>query len=266
MSSKLTKLPRKKGINGTYLDLYPKSDYDPTAYERPTYTVDICIFRIYKGELEILLIKRGNAPFKGKLAFPGGFVDICNHESSEKASVRELAEETGVANLSGTPTQFRTYSDHNRDPRWHTVDTVYFYLMREEEYKHVVAVAGDDAAPGSAKWHSAWGLYTGGEKIMGFDHHKILVDLMNHLSGSAWKDSLHFYLTPSKEFTISELRTSFLALTGKVSSSSTDPGNFSKAIRKRYVLKEVTEKKKQPGAGRPATRYSWVSDRHAYQE
>ena len=256
-------IERKHGKNGTYLNLYPKYQYDPTEYERPTYTVDMCIFRICKGDLQILLIERAQAPFKGKLAFPGGFVNIKDGESSEDAAVRELEEETGVKDLLGSPTQFKTYSRHDRDPRWHTVDTVYFYLMREEEWERMPVQAGDDAA--KVCWHSAWSLQQAGVKIMGFDHHMILCDLLHHFSSSAWRESLFFYMTPRKDFTVSELREAFLALTGKMH-VSVDPGNFSKAIRKRYVLEELSEKKQPGGAGRPASAYKWVSDKHDFQE
>ena len=85
-------------------------------YRNPLLTVDIIIEIVERG---IVLIERKNPPHGW--AFPGGFVDY--GESLEKAAVREAKEETS---LDVTLTeQFYTYSDPDRDPRHHTVSTVY---------------------------------------------------------------------------------------------------------------------------------------------
>ena len=78
-------------------------------------TVDI-IIEIEDG---IVLIKRKNKPYGW--AIPGGFVDY--GESLETAAKREAKEETGLS-LLGLK-QFHTYSEHGRDPRGHTVSTVF---------------------------------------------------------------------------------------------------------------------------------------------
>lgn len=85
-------------------------------YRNPFLTVDIII------ELEsggIVLIKRKNPPYGW--ALPGGFVDY--GESLEVAAVREAKEETSL-NVTLIE-QFHTYSDPGRDPRHHTVSTVF---------------------------------------------------------------------------------------------------------------------------------------------
>ncbi len=89
------------------------------------------IIRFMEG---IVLIKRKNPPFGW--ALPGGFVDY--GETLEGAAAREAREETGLhVNLLR---QFHTYSDPSRDPRGHTISTVF---VAEAEGG---AVAGDDAA------------------------------------------------------------------------------------------------------------------------
>lgn len=69
----------------------------------------------------ILLIKRGNEPFRGRWALPGGFVEY--GETTEEAVIREIQEETGIG---GTIKKILgVYSDPKRDPRGHTISIVY---------------------------------------------------------------------------------------------------------------------------------------------
>ncbi|MBN2040991.1 MAG: NUDIX hydrolase [Spirochaetes bacterium] len=91
-------------------------------YRNPVPTVDIIIELNDKNpeqERKIVLIKRRNPPYGW--ALPGGFVDY--GESLENAAVREAKEETSLeVNLIR---QFHTYSDPGRDPRQHTISTVF---------------------------------------------------------------------------------------------------------------------------------------------
>jgi ADP-ribose pyrophosphatase YjhB (NUDIX family) len=89
------------------------------------------IIEINKG---IVVVKRSNPPYGW--ALPGGFVDY--GESLEKAVAREAKEETGLA-IKGLK-QFHTYSDPKRDPRFHTVGTVFIAKAKGRPK------AGDDAA------------------------------------------------------------------------------------------------------------------------
>ena len=82
-------------------------------YWRPAVTADIVVFSFDGTNLNVLLIKRGNEPYKGQWAFPGGFLD--EDETLEEAARRELKEETGL-----TPKHFYevgSFSDLDRDPR-----------------------------------------------------------------------------------------------------------------------------------------------------
>ena len=110
----------------------------------------------------ILLIKRKNNPFKGKWALPGGFVEY--GETTEKAVIREILEETGletkVKKLLGV------YSDPNRDPRGHTVSVVYILEVLDGKLK-----GGDDAS--EAKFFQENQL-----PELSFDHEKIIRDYL----------------------------------------------------------------------------------------
>ena len=86
----------------------------------PVPTVDIIIeINREDGREGIILIKRKNPPYGW--AIPGGFVDY--GESLEKAAVREAREETSLDIR--LVRQFYTYSEPDRDPRHHTISTVY---------------------------------------------------------------------------------------------------------------------------------------------
>ena len=94
----------------------PKCGNEIEIYKNPIPTVDIIIEIESKG---MVLIKRKNPPYGW--ALPGGFVDY--GESLEEAAVRETKEETDLdVKLIG---QFHTYSDPKRDPRHHSISTVY---------------------------------------------------------------------------------------------------------------------------------------------
>lgn len=111
-------------------------------YPRPAVTVDCLIFRKEDESTLILLIQRGQPPFKGEWALPGGFVDI--DESLEKAAQRELKEET---NLEDIPLkQFKAYGKVDRDPRGRTISIVYYGFT--DDYTQMQS--GSDAA--NAKW------------------------------------------------------------------------------------------------------------------
>jgi 8-oxo-dGTP diphosphatase len=109
---------------------------------------------------KLVLVKRGNPPFKGMHALPGGFVEV--GETVERAAVREFLEETGlearIIRLLGI------YSDPGRDPRFHTASAVFEMAVVGGELK-----GGDDAAEAVAVALDAI-------PELAFDHGKIVRD------------------------------------------------------------------------------------------
>src|SRR5690625_565056 len=86
-------------------------------------TVDLVVLTIRRGRLSVLVIRRGNDPYAGRRALPGGFVDI--DEDLATAARRELVEETGVDLGRVHLEQIATYGDPKRDPRMRVVSVAY---------------------------------------------------------------------------------------------------------------------------------------------
>ena len=127
-------------------------------YPHPAVTTDCVVFGLDGKQLNVLLIERGNEPYKGCWAFPGGFMNI--DETAEQGAARELMEETGLelSNLK----QFGTFTAVDRDPRKRVITIAYYALIDITDVK-----GGDDAA--KAQWFPL-------DKIppLAFDHELIL--------------------------------------------------------------------------------------------
>lgn len=136
-------------------------------YPRPAVTTDCAIFSIDEAQTYVLLIERGNEPFKGQWAFPGGFLDM--DEDALTCAKRELLEET---HMSGVELhQVYTASAVDRDPRGRTISIVYCGVVDKD--KHVVK-AGDDAA--KAEWFALDNL-----PALAFDHDEVLEHTLTYL-------------------------------------------------------------------------------------
>ena len=129
-------------------------------YPRPAVTAD-CVVMTREAVPQVLLIERGNDPFKGCWAFPGGFMNM--DESTEQCAIRELEEETGlqVTDIH----QVGAYSKVDRDPRGRTITVAYLAII--DAPKEVSGL--DDAA--KAKWFPIDAL-----PPLAFDHDEIMRD------------------------------------------------------------------------------------------
>lgn len=132
-----------------YMQSYHIEDYD-----RPSLATDMVVFtiksessdnyrKLSQKELAILLIQRGEHPFKGQWALPGGFVR--KGETIEESAIRELRDETGVTDM--TLSQLHTFSEPDRDPRGWIISCAYMALAQEDRFK---LKAGTDAV--AADW------------------------------------------------------------------------------------------------------------------
>ena len=129
-------------------------------YPRPAVTAD-CIVITKEADAKVLLIQRGDDPYKGCWAFPGGFMNM--DETTEQCAIRELEEETGMK-VTGLH-QIGAYSKVDRDPRGRTVTVAYLVVID----KPLPVIGQDDAA--QAKW---WPLSSIPQ--LAFDHAEIMAD------------------------------------------------------------------------------------------
>lgn len=146
----------------------PDSDeYDPSAYPPFAVTADAIVFTIVQGQLHVALVERGNDPYKGCWALPGGFVEP--DEDLADAAARELAEETGIRISAAAMRQLGAYGAPGRDPRMRVV-SVAFWTIQPGVSELTV---GSDAA--AARLIPVEEILSdpGG---LAFDHHQILTD------------------------------------------------------------------------------------------
>ncbi|MBQ5559616.1 MAG: NUDIX hydrolase [Lachnospiraceae bacterium] len=105
------------------------AQYKPGDYKRPSVTTDVLMIGMNENytKMKILLIKRGNHPFMGCWALPGGFVN--ENETAHQAAARELEEETGLSGV--YLDQVYTFSKPGRDPRTWVITIAYLALISE---------------------------------------------------------------------------------------------------------------------------------------
>lgn len=204
-------------------------------------TVDLVIFALREGRLQVLLIRRGIAPFEGRWALPGGF--IRDGESLEAAARRELEEETGVRDV--YVEQLYTFGDPNRDPRGRVVTVAYYALLTGEQ---TTLVAGTDAA--AAKW---WPIDN--RPPLAFDHEQILQYGLERLRTKLEYTTVGFHLLP-KKFTLTQLQRVYEAILGR----ELDKRNFRRKMLLLQILKPLDEWTKD-GPNRPAQLYRFSAKR-----
>jgi len=190
--------------------------YDPAAYPSVAVTVDVVALTIRDEKLCVLLVERGQHPFAGRRALPGGFVRA---ETLDAAALRELGEETGLRPGEGALgrvhlEQLRTYGDPGRDPRMRVISVAYLAFAPELPDPR----SGSDAA--DAEWvpvEQAAGL--------AFDHDRVLADGLERARAKLEYTPLATAFVAA-EFTIGELRQVYAAVWGE----ELHAGNFHRKV------------------------------------
>jgi 8-oxo-dGTP diphosphatase len=207
--------------------------YDPPAFPSFAVTVDLVVLTVRRHTLCALAVRRGEPPFKGRWALPGGFVRP--DEDLGAAAARELTGETGLRahepsdQYSGAHLeQLATYGDPCRDPRMRVVSVAHLVLAPDLP----APASGGDAH--TARWAPVKTLLTAaespgrdGEQIspLAFDHERILADGVERARSKIEYSSLATAFCPP-EFTVGELRRVYEAVWGV----ALDPRNFHRKV------------------------------------
>jgi 8-oxo-dGTP diphosphatase len=231
-------------------------------------TVDLAILTVREGALQILLVQRGNEPYRGRLALPGGFVR--EGEDLPAAAVRELAEETGLDASRLRLEQLGAYGAPDRDPRGRVVSVAYLAIAPDLP----VPTAGSDAT--SARWERVEpGLRAGGERSgtpgerpaatrsrpailhparpcpwLAFDHDEIVEDAIDRAQRMLEYTTVATQFC-AERFTMGELRQVYEVVWG----IPLDPRNFNRKVSGIEGFLVPTGERRVPEIGRPAALY-----------
>ncbi len=202
-------------------------------------TVDTVIFTIRKNTLEVLLVQRGQEPFKDHWAIPGGFIRLS--ENLDEAAKRVLYEKTHMKDV--YLEQLYTFGDPFRYPNARVITVGYFALIRSDD---VELAAEEGLNIQQINWHSVYDL-----PKLAFDHHDILSYAIKRLRARLVYTPIAFQLLP-KKFTLTELQRTYELILN----TELDKRNFRKRMVSLGILKELDEYTKE-SSKRPARLYSF---------
>ena len=217
--------------------------YDPRAYPPVAVTVDLVTFTIVHDQLQILLVRRGQDPYEGRWALPGGFVR--DDEDLEAAALRELQEETGIIAQPRYLEQLGTYGTPDRDPRMRVVTVAYWAILGNIPEPR----GGGDAADADL---FPVVMVEADALQLAFDHGKIIKEAVERVRSKLEYTTLAAQFCPP-EFTISQLRRVYEA----VWNARIEPANFHRKVTRSPDYLQPTGDRTDPtsGGGRPAAIY-----------
>jgi len=213
------------------------ASYDIHDFDLPLTTVDVVIFSVQGGALQVLLVKRGTHPFKGVWSLPGGFIDIKKDRDLEAVALRKLKEKTSIT----TPylEQLQAWGNRDRDPRGWSATFAYFALIPSDSLQPTRGQDIDEVG-----WWPVLDALS--IKELAFDHALILNTAIARLQSKVEYTSLPVHLLP-EEFTLADLQKVYEIVMGH----PVDKSAFRKRVMNSGMLKELDGKFKL-GSNRPA--------------
>ena len=211
-------------------------NYDSSDFPAFAVTVDLVVLTVRPPALEVLLLRRPEAPAKGKWALPGGFVKP--DQDLIDAAEFKLADKTGIRVDRAHLEQLQTFGKPKRDPRMRIVSVAY------------LAMVADPPAPelADARWAPIDDVAA---KSLAFDHADILAAGIERSRAKLEYTTLGTSFC-GPEFTIAELRSVYEAAWG----TSLDAANFHRKVMATNGFVEPTGRTESSGPGRPARTYT----------
>lgn len=202
-------------------------------YPRPSLTADVVALLLDEGGLRVLFIRRGNEPFKGSWALPGGFCEP--GETVAQAAARELTEETSVRDV--RLEELGCFSTPGRDPRGWVVTVAHLGFLPADRAGE--AVGSDDAA--EAAWlhltinrGGTYRLEHAGAPVtaLAFDHDEVIALAVRRLRERVAE--LAFALIP-QPFTLDQAQRAFEVIIG----TTLDSAAFHAKIAREGLVREA---------------------------
>lgn len=213
-------------------------------YFKTAFSVDNVIFGFDEKVLKVLLIRRGEEPFKDFWALPGDLV--YPDEDLRDAPMRVLTQLTGIENM--YLEQTKTFGKLERHPLGRVITVAYLSLVNVNKVKLVASSFAD-----TAEWIAAKDI-----ERLAFDHNEILDYCLNSLKQSVQQRPLGFELL-SESFTLSDLQDLYEAILD----TKLDKRNFRKKLLAMDILID-TKKIQQGVAHRPARLYTFDQQKYEY--
>lgn len=186
------------------------------AFERPLVSVDVVTFAVQDDELRVLLVRRPTAegePYPGRMALPGGFVDVARDADLHACAARKLADKTGVA----TPylEQLGSWGSAGRDPRGWSATHAYIALVGDVTGDVTGGPREAGTAAGGGAADSSWvQADEAARKRLAFDHADILAAALVRLRGKVEYTSLPAFLL-DEPFTLPRLQRVYEIVLGR---------------------------------------------------
>jgi 8-oxo-dGTP diphosphatase len=212
---------------------------DTEQYANARLTVDVVIFSLCNGDLQVLLVSRGRGLHEGRWAIPGGAVGV--GERLDAAAGRTLTAQTGITEV--FLEQLYTFGGPDPDPRKRTITVAYYAALPTQALN--ARAAGDIEA---VRWWPVRSL-----PPLDFDHAKIVEYAATRLRYKVEYTAVAFELL-AEEFTLSELQQVHEAVLGE----ALDKRNFRRKILGANVVQ--TTGGRRTGEGRPARLYRYRED------
>jgi 8-oxo-dGTP diphosphatase len=202
--ARLTPQPRSSSDEAAFL-----ATYDPAHYPGPSVAVDLVLATVHEREMRVLLVRRGEHPFKGAWALPGGFVGPA--ESLHEACERVLRTKVGLSEV--FLEQLFTFGDPGRDPRTRVISVSYLALVAPGRLRAALGEGDQDKV--LSRMRVTWKGQRGGPAqamdsagstlTLAFDHAGILGLAVKRLRGKLAYTPIGYELL-GREFTLRQLQ------------------------------------------------------------